>query len=148
MFGSKKKRSEKSSDKYSENEPITSIIGKEMTVKGNLIFTGKARIDGKVEGDISGDSLVLSATALVVGNIKTKSLVNQGRVDGDVQADNLMIKEDGYINGKVVANDLFVESGSILNGEVKIKNKELSLVPEAQGSAGEATTQDLFQKAT
>ena len=123
------------------NEAITSIIGKDMTIIGDISFKGKTRLDGGVEGNIDGEYFILSQTGNVTGDINADTIICQGQINGNVKAKELSVKSGGTINGKVETTDLFVESGASLNGEVKSRTKDLRLV-HGQG----ATPQDSSER--
>lgn len=110
-------------------ETITSVIGQEMQMLGDISFKGKLRLDGKTEGNIQGDHLVLGETGMVIGEVAVNTLVCSGRVQGNVNVKKLQVTSSGVINGKVDAADLEVESGAALSGEIKSRSKELRLVP-------------------
>ena len=107
----------------------TSIIGKEMSMVGDITFKGKLRMDGKIRGNVKGDYLILGETGNIIGDIQVENFTCQGQVDGNINAKKLHVIVDGTINGKVEATDLSVESGATLNGEVKSRVKDLRLVP-------------------
>jgi len=130
MFGKENKT--KIEPGFTNNDPISSFLGKDMQIKGDVQFSGKARIDGRVEGDVKGGSLVLSESSRVKGNIEVEALICQGKVDGDVKAQNLLVKVGGVINGSICVADLLVESGGIINGEVSVPGTELHVVEGKQ----------------
>jgi len=98
---------------------ISSIIGQDMAIVGDITFQSKIQLDGKLQGNISGTFLVLSESGKIVGDVVAETLVCYGKVDGNVKADKLFLKKSGVINGCVETSDLSVESGGILNGEIK-----------------------------
>ena len=110
---------------------VTSIIGKEMQIVGDISFKGKLRLDGKAEGNIQGDYLILGDNGIVIGDIMVNTFVCAGRVQGNVNVKTLQVIKSGTINGKVETADLAVESGAALNGEIKSRAKELRLLPGA-----------------
>jgi cytoskeletal protein CcmA (bactofilin family) len=113
-----------------ENSPdVTSILGKEISLVGNISFKGRFRLDGKVEGNISGEYLILGPTGRVVGDVVAAHLVCQGQVQGKVEAKKVLVTKGGIINGRVETPDLLVESGAQLNGEVRSKAQDLRLLP-------------------
>jgi len=117
------------------NDAISSIIGSEMTIIGDVSFEGKVRIDGNVEGNVMGDYLILSNSGNINGDIEAKVLVCHGQVDGNVKAQQLFLKKDGTINGRLETKDLSVESGGILNGEIKAQEKDLQLIEGSNATA-------------
>ncbi len=84
MF-SKKDSFEEECEK-AEKEVISSIIDSRMTMKGELIFEGKARIDGTVEGNINGEHLILSEGGMIQGDIQVSTFVCHGTLEGNVKA--------------------------------------------------------------
>ncbi len=120
-----------------DKDAITSILDKEMTVTGNISFKGKARLDGRIEGNIKGEYLILSESSEIVGDIEADIVVCQGRVNGNIVAKQFFAKKGGTINGSLETTDLSVESGAALNGEVKASSQKLRLL---QGSSAQEST--------
>jgi len=125
------KKSDTTGEGAGSRHAVTSIIGQEMQLVGEINFKGKLRLDGKVEGNIQGDYLILGDTGIVVGDIAVNTFVCSGRVQGNVNAKCLQVIKSGIISGKVETTDLAVESGAALNGEIKSRANELRLVPGA-----------------
>jgi len=111
------------------NVAVTSLIGQDMELVGDVSFKGKLRLDGRIKGDVRGDYLILGEAGVVVGDILVNTFVCSGRVEGNVNVKKFQISHKGVINGKVEATDLEVESGAALSGEIKSRSKELRLVP-------------------
>ena len=116
-------------DKEMGKETVTSIIGQDMHLLGDVNFKGKLRLDGKAEGNVRGEYLILGETGSVIGDIAAGIFVCSGHVEGNVNVKKLHVIKGGTINGKVETTDLFVESGAVLNGEVKSRSKDIRLVP-------------------
>ena len=102
-----------------ENETISSIVDQNMTINGELIFKGKARIDGTVNGNITGEHLILSQSGRVNGDIDVATFVCHGTIEGNVIADMVTAKKCSSIHGRVAATNLVVEPGAALDGEIK-----------------------------
>ncbi len=121
-----------------EKEVIASIIDTKMTVSGELSFSGKARIDGTVEGNVKGEHLILSESGRVIGDITASSLVCHGTVEGNTNANLLNARKSCRIHGRIEATSLTVEPGAELNGEIKVTTRELHLVEKEDSSAQES----------
>ena len=124
-----------------ENEAISSIIDKSMHVKGEISFKGKARIDGKINGNIEGEHLILSETGEVTGDVSVSSLNCYGSLDGNVKANILTARKNCSIHGKLVAESLTVEPGAAIEGEIKAATKEAKDGKNKKGSAEPAVNQ-------
>jgi len=107
---------------------INSILDEGMVVKGDVSFKGKARVDGKIEGNVSGEYLILSESGIVVGDIEVQVVVCQGRVDGNIKAEKLHAQQAAKISGSLDVIDLTVDSGASLSGDVKAHSKDLRLI--------------------
>ena len=110
-------------------ESITSVIGADMQLAGDISFKGKLRLDGKAEGNIRGEYLILGESGIISGDVVVSTFVCSGRVEGTVNVQKLYVVKSGFIEGKVETMDLAVESGAVLNGEIKSRSQELRLVP-------------------
>ncbi len=120
---SKKDSFEQESQK-ADKEAISSIIDARMIMKGELLFEGKARIDGTVEGNIKGEHLILSEVGKVHGNIQVSTFVCHGTLEGNVTAKLVTARKSCRIHGIIESNSLSVEPGASLSGEMKIATRE------------------------
>jgi cytoskeletal protein CcmA (bactofilin family) len=123
---------------------ITSILDEGMCVAGDLSFKGKARVDGRIEGNVRGDYLILSGSGIIIGDIEAEVIVCQGRVDGNITAKKLHAQQSAKICGSLDVIDLTVDSGASMKGEVKAHSQDLRVVeggaqstnPEIQEKGG------------
>ncbi len=122
---------------------ISSIIGQDMAIVGDISFKSKIQLDGNLQGNISGTFLVLSESGRITGDVLAETMVCYGKVDGNVKADKLFLKKTGVINGRVETSDLSVESGGILNGEIKSQTQPRELQVEGTSKTKLATAKTL-----
>lgn len=131
-----------------ESEAISSIIDKTMKITGEMTFQGKTRIDGTIQGNISGEHLILSESGRVTGDISASSFNCFGTLEGNVKANIITARKNCSIHGKLEAGSLTVEPGAALDGEIKAATKDLvsglgkkAVVPP-QPAATPSTTQE------
>lgn len=139
MFG-KSENVEQEMEKV-ENEAIASIIDKSMTIKGEVSFKGKTRLDGIINGNIEGEHLVLSETGKVTGDISVSSFNCYGTLEGNVTAKIVTARKNCNIRGKLIAGSLTVEPGATIEGEIKSAVKEDTKVV-TNSSAAKSTDKD------
>ncbi len=142
IFNDKKKVSPPS-----QSSPISSIIGQDMVLTGDLEFKSKIQIDGNINGNLKGVTLVLSASGRIVGDIEAESITCYGKVDGNIKAGSLFLKKSGVVNGRVETSDLSVESGGVLNGEIKSSQQTADLKVVKDLPAAVTAKVPEFQKA-
>ncbi|WP_446008099.1 bactofilin family protein [Candidatus Electrothrix sp.] len=122
-----------------EKDPIASVLAKEMVITGEINFKGKARFDGTVQGDITGEYLILSDTAQVVGNITVTTLVCHGKVEGNVIAEVVTAHATSEIHGILKSQNLTVESGASLEGEIHSSSRKQNANPNTAGTQSQKT---------
>lgn len=103
---------------------IRALLAEGARFEGKLTFEGRARIDGRFEGQIFSDGvLVLGSSASIEGEIDVGTLiVRAGEVRGTVRAKRLVeVHAQGRVFGDVHAPQLYVEKGSVFEGSVAME---------------------------
>lgn len=115
----------------SGKEAISTVLGKETAITGDVSFKGIMRMDGLISGNVSGEHLIISESGKVVGDVTSQICICHGQIVGNLISDKLQVKKGGRIDGTINTEDLAVESGSVLNGEVNPQKQELRLISGA-----------------
>jgi len=118
MFNSSRKET-----RNGASAECTSLIAAGTQIRGDVQFTGRLHIDGKVEGSIraeDGDAvLTLSNQAQVVGEIVAPHIVINGAVNGDVTAgERLELASNARVEGNVYYKVLEMSAGAQINGKM------------------------------
>jgi cytoskeletal protein CcmA (bactofilin family) len=102
-------------------------------ISGKLSFDGPTRIDGQVDGEITGkESLTIGETAAVTAQIRAASIIVAGKVSGDIIAtQRIEIRASAKVIGNLSAPVLVVHEGALFEGHC-------SMQPE--GSQGSKVT--------
>ena len=83
-------------DQVPQSPTGNTLIGSGTTITGDLVSNGDIRIDGTLNGNISGTAkVVLGATGVVLGDINCNQADIQGKVTG-----KLMVKDMLYLRGE------------------------------------------------
>ena len=112
---------------------MSSIIGPDLEVKGDINIKGDLLIYGTVEGNIHCEGIVTtSQESHVNGNITTDSADISGVVSGDLEAKKkVSLSSTARLKGNLLASILVIEEGASFNGLCKMKaldsNKSSSL---------------------
>ena len=96
----------------------TTLISSTTMMKGNVIFEGTMHIEGKVQGNISSEGvlLTLSPGGCVEGDICVPSIQINGQVIGNVYCSgNLKLAEKAVITGSVYYNIIEIAKGAEVN---------------------------------
>lgn len=108
-------------------------LGPGTKITGKLQFDGPATIEGDVEGEIIAHaSVTIGQQATLKGKISAVSVVIQGKVMAEIQAEKkLEIHSPGSVIGDVNAQTLVIGDGAVLDGHVSMK-KESRVLPLRQ----------------
>ncbi|MGF1511343.1 MAG: polymer-forming cytoskeletal protein [Myxococcota bacterium] len=100
------------------------ILGREARFNGKLTFSGAVRIDGRFDGEIETDDLLLVGPgAEVKATLVVGSVVINGTVEGDVIAkSSVEIKAPGRLKGNVTTPTLIIEKGVTFDGSCKMSD--------------------------
>lgn len=134
---------------------IDSLIGVKTDIKGDIVFTGGLRIDGKIKGNVTakGDgnsTLVLSEHAVVLGNVTVPHLIINGTIKGNVRAaERIELQHKGEITGDVYYKVIEMAMGAVVNGslvrevsELAGREKDRSTVARLKPVAASSTAED------
>jgi cytoskeletal protein CcmA (bactofilin family) len=103
--------------------PQASRITAGLSLKGELSGSEELWVGGNVEGTLrfSGARVVVGASGTVHGEIEARDIVIEGRVDGNLRADErVAISRSGQIKGDASAPRVAIEEGAVFNGAVEV----------------------------
>jgi cytoskeletal protein CcmA (bactofilin family) len=117
----------KRSEKERQNGSISTLIGEDARIEGHLDFTGTLRLDGQLEGQMTGSDgvLIVGEKARIKADINVQKAVIMGEINGSVAAlDKIELYPPARINGDICAPTITIESGAILNGKCIMQKPE------------------------
>jgi cytoskeletal protein CcmA (bactofilin family) len=103
---------------------IDTLVGAKTDLKGDIVFSGGLRVDGKVRGNITakGDGnsmLVLSEHAVVTGNVSVPHIVTNGSIKGNVRAaERIELQPKAEISGDIYYKVIEMALGAVVNGNM------------------------------
>lgn len=99
-----------------------SIIGSDVTIKGNVTTVGEIQLDGTVEGDIRSASLTIGEHGSVQGVVTAEEIIVKGAVTGQIKGRNIRIEKTAKVKGDLFHETLSVEAGAFIEGNLTHKN--------------------------
>jgi cytoskeletal protein CcmA (bactofilin family) len=104
---------------------LETVIGVDSTITGELAIQGTVRVDGSIEGDIRADWVIVGETGSIRGNVQTRMMVVGGRIDGNIDASEIVeLKDKAQIFGEICTAKLTVSEGALFDGQSSMKKKK------------------------
>lgn len=119
---------------------LAGLLPHDTCVRGDVLFAGGLRIDGRVEGNVQGKPddralLVLSEQGVIVGTVKVHDAVINGRVEGDLEVEHFLELQAGArVTGNITYRTLKLDCGATVDGK---------LLRKGEASAAAATGEDV-----
>lgn len=126
---------------------IDTLIGAKTELKGDILFTGGLRIDGRVKGNIiaGGDeasTLVISEHASIQGNVTVPHLVVNGTVRGNIRAtEKLELQPKAAIHGDIAYKTMEMALGASVNGNLVHEAGESTAAPKLKAVVGSSANE-------
>jgi len=121
------------SDKHMKPAEGSTVIGRSVTIRGELSGKEDLYMDGTVEGTIalSGSRLTVGPNARVMADLSARDVVIYGFVEGNIRATGrIELRESAVVKGDIAAERLSIEENASIKGRV-----ELSEVVPGAGTA-------------
>ena len=104
---------------------MSSIIGPELEINGDIHIKGDLLIYGQVKGNINCDGLITTMKGSIVsGSIITNFADISGKVDGNIDAKNkVSLSSTASLCGDLLASIIVIEEGAKFNGLCKMNSE-------------------------
>ena len=108
---------------------MSSILGPEIEVNGDLKIKGDILIYGTVLGNVECKGKVhTSKGSLINGNVNSKSAYINGKIKGDlVVEEKVVLAKFSQLKGNLVSSTLTIEEGAQFDGLCNMQNKPSSI---------------------
>lgn len=141
------------------NTPVPSIISIGTKIKGNILGGDIIHIDGRLEGNVCCNELIIGVKGQVIGQVKAQTLNLYGSLHGTAEVENLFVAGTAHLVGDAVHTSIAIEPGAYIEGrcvrvakqaaaesEVKPVVKKAPVV-QAAPQAKTETSENLFKAA-
>ena len=133
----------KRTDKERHADSITTLLGEDAKIEGHLDFGGTLRLDGRLEGTLTGrnGTLIVGEKADLQAEITVQNAVIMGTIRGKIEAlEKIELYPPAKINGDITAPKVTIEAGAILNGKCLMKTPETQKAKPSQTVAATPKT--------
>lgn len=101
-----------------------SVIGADVTIKGDVTASTELHVDGRIEGDVTCDSLVQGESSVIEGAVSAETARLAGQVRGSITARQLVVLKSARIEGDVHYDALTIEQGAQVEGRFAYRLSE------------------------
>ena len=95
-----------------------SFLSSDLEIKGDIVAKGAIEIEGRVDGNITADSVLLGEGGVLTGDITAQTVDLQGRYTGNVKGGQVTVRRSAVVEAGITYADLVVESGARIVGKL------------------------------
>ncbi len=120
----------KRNDKLADGQ-VDTLIGKTVSVQGDVEFAGGLHIDGRVTGSVRAiagvpAALSISEHAVIDGSVEAPSVVLNGRVKGDIVGrERVILGAKARVQGNVHYSVIEMALGAEISGKLVPSSNEV-----------------------
>ena len=116
------------------------VLANDVEIKGSIKFSHDLIVDGKIEGEVHSDgALTVGENALIKGEIKTRTVVIFGKVEGNIVVqERCELKSNATLIGDITAGTLSIEEGATFMGQSAVGKKAVDSASARSASASAA----------
>jgi cytoskeletal protein CcmA (bactofilin family) len=129
----------------------STVIGRSVTIRGEVTGMEDLYVDGVVEGTITlpESRLTVGPNAHLKADVNAHEVVIHGAIDGNLRSSGrIELRETAVVKGDLVVERLSIEENASMEGRVDMTEPRAAVVPERRaGGAEESATETtgLFQ---
>lgn len=119
-----------------------SVIGSDVSIKGDITASADLHVDGTIEGDIQCSSLVQGETSRIMGGVEAQQARLAGHVNGSIRVRELVILRTAQIEGDVHYDALTIEQGAQVEGRFAHSTPSAPAKPAGDKGGDKPTSPD------
>jgi cytoskeletal protein CcmA (bactofilin family) len=103
-------------------DDVSAFVGKGVSFKGIISYSGTVRIDGTLDGEIHTEGvLLIGEEAVITAKVTAGTIVCKGKITGEITAnEKIKLRAPAVINGGVTTPMLSIEEGVLFNGTLEM----------------------------
>ena len=131
----------------SEGEDSAATLVNSVTeINGDVISSGVVQIDGKVEGNVQGKTVIINQSGWIVGTVKAKQVVIHGRFKGRLDSVRVNLGSNCEVDGELYIDAIMIDEGARFSGSVVREERgdmqDRALLASQAGEDGDQAGED------
>lgn len=103
------------------NAQKPAIVAEPFTIRGDIDSDGTLHVEGRIIGMVKAQTIHVSATGRIEGEVTCDSLTVKGQIDGHIRCQELNVASTARVSGHLTYRFIAVSSGARLNCEAVIE---------------------------
>ena len=104
---------------FSDQKFSSSILASSFSLKGSITCKGELQIDGRINGNINGEKVILGPESSMDGTLNADEIVISGKFKGKIKGKSIRLDSGAIVDAEITYEILAIEDGSSINGIVK-----------------------------
>ena len=104
---------------FSDQKFSSSILANCFSLKGSITCKGELQIDGRINGNINGEKVILGPESSMDGTLNADEIVISGKFKGKIKGKSIRLDSGAIVDAEITYEILAIEDGSSINGIVK-----------------------------
>ena len=114
---------------------VPSILGRDITITGDIKTDGDVQVDGRLDGNIKAGSLTVGESGAVNGKIIAGTVHVRGKVTGKIEANVVDLSDTANVQADLVQDQLTIANGAFFDGKCSRKTPTPAPVKSAAPKA-------------
>jgi cytoskeletal protein CcmA (bactofilin family) len=120
-----------------------SVIGNDLTISGHdlsIVSRGALQIDGQIQGDVRGAEVIIGEQGKVEGTVSGEQVIVRGTALGVVRGIRVSLLSGSRVEGDVHHASLSIEQGALFEGRARRHTEATVLEPNGDSDRSPAGT--------
>ena len=119
-------------NKKNKVRTIDTLIDKDITVRGNVTYSGGIRVDGSIVGNLTelpgtAGTLIMGDKSQIKGNVSAHTAIIGGHIDGNIVcAEYLELHANARVMGDIEYKVIEIHAGAKVYGRLKEVAKDFN----------------------
>lgn len=119
-------------NKKNKARTIDTLIDKDITVRGNVTYSGGIRVDGSIQGNLTelpgtAGTLIMGNKSRIKGNVSAHTAIIGGDVNGNIVCvEYLELHANARVTGDIEYKVIEIHAGAKVHGRLKELAKDFN----------------------
>ncbi len=107
-------------------EKKSSVIGKTLSIKGQLFSDEEVLIEGTIEGRLNiKHRVIVGKNGVVNADVEAREVIIKGTVNGNVKGQfKVEIVPEGVLNGNIISQRVVLAEGAVFKGNIDMTPRD------------------------